>query len=125
MLEQGVDLRAMLDFDASEERDLPTTSQHPEPNPVLPSPEGDAHSVPSTISPTPPGPGKDPKVKIQHPPLVLCFRGYFMKSSPLALGSLSLKIRSNTMEITIWETLQTAMQSRVFVLNSHLAFVQL
>lgn len=48
-----------------------------------------------------------------------------MKSGPLALGSLSLKIRSNTMEITIWETLQTAMQSRVSALNSHLAFVQL
>lgn len=47
-----------------------------------------------------------------------------MKSSPLALESLSLKIRSNTMEITIWETLQTAMQSRVFGLSSHLAFVQ-
>lgn len=58
-------------------------------------------------------------------PLLYCFRGYFMKSGPLALGSLSLKIRSNTMEITIWETLQTAMQSRVSALNSHLAFVQL
>ena len=74
-------LRAMLDSDASEERDLPTTSQHPEPNPVLPPPQGDAHSVPSTISPTPPGPGKDAKVEIQHPPLVLFQRLFHEKRS--------------------------------------------
>ena len=54
-------------------------SQHPELNPVLPSPQGNAHSVPSTIPSAPPGPGKDKNVNIQRPTLVLCFRGYFMK----------------------------------------------